>query len=328
MSTATQALDTIAELQFLESRINTVGFSRSNPRLYNSINEAGRGKIPSSPGIGNEPSPAIRCYRVDTITIAKAELEEQSLYLTLTRSSVEFQNKYIVQAVLTGDATFQHNGFDVFVGPGDMIVIDTSKPLAVKSTIGSTHTVAILPRELLERSLSTSDPHGMVFSQAKPTTRLLMEFLASLVENSSNLTNREAMAAQDALISLLVACLNSATECTEESTAINLSLRRRVLIYIDANLLNPALNPDMVRRELNISRSHLYRCFERDGGVMTLIRNKRLAFAHRLIVTNQGKRFTSKELAYMCGFNDGNQFTKAFKSFFNIHPKDAMVLAD
>lgn len=335
MSTAPLALDMIAELQFRENHMNASGFSRNNPLFYGPDTENWRGKvmpsveaIVSPSGVKSQPSPIVQCCRVDAITIAKAELDGQSLHLALSHCSVEFQDQYIVQAVVAGGSlTFQRNSSDIFAGSGDIVVIDTSKPIMVKSTIG-THVVAILPRDLFERLLSTSDPHGMVFSRAKPTTRLLTEFLVSLVQNSSSLTSREAMAAQDALISLLVACINSAAECTEEATAINLSLRRRVLIYIDANLLNPTLSPDIVCQKLNISRSHLYRCFEKDGGVMTLIRNKRLAFAYRLIVTNHGKRFTSKELAYMSGFNDGNQFTKAFKSFFNIHPKDVIVPAD
>lgn len=275
--------------------------------------------------VKNVPLPVLWAHRIDAMTVAKVELDEQNLYLVLQRSAVDFRDKYIVRVVLTGSLTIHDDGHEIIAQSGDALILDTAKHVTTKNPHGI-QLIAVLPRNIFEKSLFHANLHGMVLNRERPTTRLLVEFLASLGQNSQSLARSEAIAMQDAFVSLLVASINGTTNSCENALIANLSLRRRILRYIDDNLLDPSLSPDTLRQRLKISRSHLYRCFEQDGGVTKLIRNKRLTLAYRLILTNHGKRFTLKELAYLSGFNDGNQFTKAFKSFFNFHPKDVIAL--
>src|SRR5690606_35249941 len=75
-----------------------------------------------------------------------------------------------------------------------------------------------------------------------------------------------------------------------------------------------------------VSRSHLYRAFVMDGGVATVIRDKRLDCAYRILISQSGKPVSFKEIAYRCGFHNGTQFTKAFKVRFGMSPKDARIM--
>ncbi|AHZ80866.1 AraC family transcriptional regulator [Brucella canis] len=125
------------------------------------------------------------------------------------------------------------------------------------------------------------------------------------------------------MLTLLSASITSKEEEAIENTPANLPMRHRIITYIDENLTNPLLGPHSIMQHFHLSRSHLYRAFEPDGGVAKVIRDKRLDLAYRILIDRKGKPTSLKEIAYCCGFNDRTQFTKAFKARFELSPKEA-----
>src|SRR5690625_4184332 len=114
----------------------------------------------------------------------------------------------------------------------------------------------------------------------------------------------------------VVPCLPSsgAPFIEKHCISINLTLRQRVLRYINQNLADPELSPRSIMQHFRLSHSHLYRAFEGDLGVARIIRNKRLDLAYRTILLNKHKPLSIKELAFKCGFSPRSQFSVFFKS--------------
>lgn len=95
-----------------------------------------------------------------------------------------------------------------------------------------------------------------------------------------------------------------------------------IIAYIEANLRDPELNTSHLTRRFNISRSHLYRIFKESDGVAKLIRRKRLEHACRIIQGRKHSRIFLKEIAYLCGFRNGTQLSKAFKDYYGYNIKE------
>jgi len=63
--------------------------------------------------------------------------------------------------------------------------------------------------------------------------------------------------------------------------------------------------------------------FELEGGVMTYVRNRRLARAMRILsgVEGGGPRRISS-VAYTCGYENLKSFSKAFYARYGVNPRD------
>nr|MBF0683636.1 AraC family transcriptional regulator [Pseudomonas sp.] len=71
------------------------------------------------------------------------------------------------------------------------------------------------------------------------------------------------------------------------------------------------------------SRSHLYRLFQRYGGVSAYILRLRLRQAAAELVRNPGRAIT--EIAYGLGFNSPSDFSRAFRRAYGYSPSDVRM---
>src|SRR5690606_19490731 len=109
----------------------------------------------------------------------------------------------------------------------------------------------------------------------------------------------EIPAVQESISILLASAVEGANEGVRELT-VSLPMRQRILDYIDSRLNDPFLGPEVIMRHFRVSRSHLYRAFEPDGGVAKIIREKRLDQAYQLL-TNPTEKRSVKDVARRCG---------------------------
>ena len=91
--------------------------------------------------------------------------------------------------------------------------------------------------------------------------------------------------------------------------------------YINDHLTDPNLHMDNFCREIGMSRSNFYRKLRliSDLNPNELIRNTRLQFSAKYL---RESGLTISEIAYNVGFSSPSYFTKAFRVFFNMSPKD------
>ncbi|MBB4232405.1 helix-turn-helix domain-containing protein [Rhizobium mongolense] len=86
-------------------------------------------------------------------------------------------------------------------------------------------------------------------------------------------------------------------------------------------MFDPKLATETLRRELGVSRSRLYRLFEPFGGVMHYIQHRRLLDAHSALTDPNDQRRII-EIAEQHCFNDGTEFSRAFRREFGCSPTD------
>ena len=131
--------------------------------------------------------------------------------------------------------------------------------------------------------------------------------------------------------SLIATCLvPSAGNLSKEAQGdLDLALLSRARQTIDERLASPQLTPDLLARELGVSRSTLYRIFEPAGGVARVIREARMKAAARAIADlESGVRIG--DIAHRFCFSSDAQFTRSFKAHHGYTPSEyrAAVMAD
>lgn len=229
---------------------------------------------------------------------------------------------YLVQIITSGTLKGDFNGVDVFAGPGDIAILDLTQTLRSQVDAGTRITFAI-PRAQLERMVGSRNLHGAVLKAQWPITRLVIVYLSGLCALSGTLSARQAAGIQESVVTLLGTALNGEMpDGAPEHPLLGAALRVRVLAFIQQNIHLRELSPEFIAQRFNVSRSHLYRAFAADGGVATVLRDRRLDRAFLELVRPAAGPCSITGIAYRFGFSSGNQFLRAFRARFGMTPSE------
>ncbi len=232
-------------------------------------------------------------------------------------------NQYFVQLFVAGTLEADCEGKIISVGPGDICVFDLAR--AFRSRVGAGSTLSlVLPREQVDKVASGRNLHGLVLKAGSPIARLLAGFITSLSDASAELGSADTQAIEAAAVALIASALvHQAPMAAAGDPALAQILRRRVLDFIDANLSASDLGPATLMRRFQVSRAHLYRMFATDGGVATIVREKRLDASFRELVRADAPPLPITQLARAFGFSSSSQFHRAFRARFVMTPSEA-----
>jgi AraC-like DNA-binding protein len=230
---------------------------------------------------------------------------------------------YLLQVLVAGSIKGDFAGRDVAAAPGDICVIDLARTYKSEVDSGARLTIAI-PRKDLEKVLGNRDLHGLVLKAGQPLTRLLVDYLQGLHKVSGELSPSEGIAAHDALVTLLAAGFTGApTLQAGPKSELNLALRERILTFIENHLTSLDMGPELLMQRFRISRAHLYRAFAEDGGIVSVIRDKRLHAAFRALIDPRKATRSAAAIAGDFGFSNPTKFHKTFVTRFGITPDEA-----
>lgn len=167
--------------------------------------------------------------------------------------------------------------------------------------------------------------HGLVLQAEDPMTRVLANYLVSLNDQSYFLNQTQADRLDSPLVQLVASTLCNRPEVTEFSrVSVDQATLITVQQYIEANLSNQKLSPDQIARHAGVSRTGLFRLCEPFGGVMAMVRKRRLYSAYRTL--SKSALVNVSLLAFNLGFNSPDTFSRAFKREFGFSPSDTYHL--
>lgn len=266
---------------------------------------------------------SLRCRTVGTLLIGPTSFNRQNYSRDRRIISQSGLDHYMLQLFVTGALEGDCDGQAIAVGPGDICVFDLARTLASRACPGSTISV-MLPRERVDKVAGGRSLHGTVLKAGSPVTRLLGEFIVSLSDTAAELESAGAPAIEEAAMDLLASGIaRRDLDVTAGDPTLAHVLRRRVLEFINSNLTEPDLGPAWLMSRFRVSRAHLYRMFAADGGVATLVRERRLEAAYRELMRSVGPSRSITEIAYDLGFSSSGQFLRAFRSRFAMTPSEA-----
>ena len=142
---------------------------------------------------------------------------------------------------------------------------------------------------------------------------LLRQTLSNVLRNRSLLQNYfEGNQQQADAVSI--------TEIKQEASPDE-KLMARILRVVEQHISDPKLNVEFIAQEAGLSRVHLYRKLKEltNQSPSDFVRNIRLQKAAELL---KDGRFNVTEIATRMGFSSISVFSRAFKDFYGVSPKD------
>lgn len=207
------------------------------------------------------------------------------------------------------------------VQAGDVCFIDLSQPVSLVAPDYESLTL-ILPRWALQPYLANVDDlHGRILHKSSALNALLVSHLWALFEQAPGLSPSEGTVAAfgtAALIAAFAGATADGGEMVGRSRASSALLAYRQ--YIENGLGKVDLGPDLMCRELGVSRATLFRAFEPMGGINRYILQRRLAQARRLITDPALADERIASIANRCGFSSASVFSRAFVQAFAMSP--------
>jgi AraC-like DNA-binding protein len=227
----------------------------------------------------------------------------------------------------------------VAIEPGEFVLLGTSQPLTdqpAQPKPGSTRGIAVsIPRGLLPLSGRTID---LLVARPFPghdgIGRLVIGFLTDLLAQGTH-KPADAVRIGAALLDLITAMLTHQLEASALSAG-NASpvespsgiLLTDIQSFILRNLNDPALTPDTIATAHHISLSHLYRLFRKQGRTVSAwIRQQRLERCRRDLVDPAQGATPIHAIARHWGFNHPADFSRAFRTTYDISPSEYRSLA-
>ncbi|KQW57655.1 AraC family transcriptional regulator [Variovorax sp. Root411] len=236
----------------------------------------------------------------------------------------------MLQLYVSGECEFEADGQAARGKAGDVVCFDMSRQMSSRTSPLATISI-VIPRELLRLAPRTLDTlHGAVLDGETTFGALLREHLTSMARVAPQIDTNESRLAAEVTATLVAASLSAAVSGRDAIVGSDLvgGSLQAIQSYIERNLNNVALSPEMLMRHFGLSRSALYRTFEALGGVAEYIRGRRLDRAFlRLNSAGAGRGSVSK-LAFACGFSTEAAFSRAFRQRFGMPPREALLEAD
>lgn len=233
---------------------------------------------------------------------------------TISRSGLE--DFYLLQLFTGSDAAVECGGVHVAIERGDVYIADLGRTVKSKYNAGSTYSL-FLQRAHVEKVTGHNKLHGTIFRAGKPQTQLLADMIVGVMKLNPAAENLPGSTAEAAIISVLALALQHDTPLGQlHKPALSPILRRRVIDFIAANITEPNLDIKMLMQRFKVSRAHLYRMFEQEGGVVRAISERRMDAVFQCVIDQHTMSVTS--LAQNFGFSSSDQLEKKFRRHFGI----------
>ncbi|WP_220702191.1 helix-turn-helix domain-containing protein [Trinickia fusca] len=232
-------------------------------------------------------------------------------------------DNYALNFRMTGSIRGEASGQSLVVGPDELAIIDQSQPYRREIVAGNAMTL-LIARDVLPPM--PKQLHGMTLRGG--ATQLLTQHLANVCAQIETLSPAELPHVAQSIVHLVAAVLAPTAERLElTQDLIGAARFRKVKAHIEAHLTSDALSPDSICKAVGVSRSNLYRLFERDGGVASYIRRRRLAAIHDALATPGAIDLRISDLAHRYGFTSPAQLSRAFRQQYGHAPRDTIEAA-
>lgn len=208
------------------------------------------------------------------------------------------------------------------VRPRDVVVLDLSQPAGFSMAAGEGISL-LIPRTALPPLLyDMGQLHGLVLRRESASGVLLAQLFSSLELAVPRLSRGEAFRLTLPILGMVAACLGQvAAHAAAAPRTGPVDLGRRVRLYIEQNLQREDLSPGVLAKELGVSRSQLYRAFEKFGGVRQYLLRRRLRRCLFALCDPANAVRRIADLAYDHGFADEAHFSRLFRQAFGLSPR-------
>lgn len=237
---------------------------------------------------------------------------------TIARTGVD---QFHVQFYRANGFHLTTDGAEREVRPGDVAMLDLTRPSAIRSD-GPDNLSVIIDRPLLLPLLTDPDDlHGLILRRDTEAGILVREHLDEMWFKGPGLTVAEGLDWSRSAAHLIAGVVNGfARTPVATRSQLRQSQFRAVCRRIDRQIGDPGLGPDTLTRDVFITRPTLYRMFEPHGGISRYILGRRLSGVFRDLSDPTLTHQTIAEVFGRWGLTRHTPAGRAFRSAWGMTP--------
>ncbi len=264
---------------------------------------------------------SFRGWKVGGIHLYKTYSSPQTVERTRSQVATLAVDHVYLQQHLTGHSSVEVASDEQAIPAGTIVLVDMAQPVVGRSTTSVDGTSLCIPRRLFDSRVGeVGRLHRSRFSRTgSPLNKLLSDHMRNMQGclDTSDEAQRAMLAT--ATVSICNAMLTPASDSAYNRPAV---VAIEIRQFIEANLGRSNLGVEILCARFGLSRTPVYALFEADGGVMTYIRNRRLAQAMRMLSGVEEGPPRISGVAYACGYENLKSFSKAFHAHYGVNPRD------
>ncbi|ALG10783.1 helix-turn-helix domain-containing protein [Kibdelosporangium phytohabitans] len=238
---------------------------------------------------------------------------------------------YKVSMPLRGCVVLRQDGRETLLPPGDLAVYDTSRPYQVSFDDSCRLLVLMFPhRELRLPYDSVREMTARRVSGRTGIGGLVAPLLVNLASRLDEISGPQSARLADNIVDLLGTLYADLLGGSGYQPADPIhALMTRIRCFIEDNLDDPALGPEMVASASHISVGYLHKLFRAEStSVSKMIRERRLEQCRRDLVAPIARDKTVGAIGAQWGFVDAAHFSRVFKATYGVSPREYRVTHD
>ena len=241
-------------------------------------------------------------------------------HVARTRSAL-----FLLSLQLSGESRNLQHGREAFLKPGDLTLLDTTRPYEILFPDSHRALVLNIPDTLLRRWVGF--PEGLVaipVRAASGVAALLSRFLRNFwVACHEDLDAAAAARVTPAVLDLLGAAYADVPRAYGERRSVATAQRIRIIDHIETHLRDPALTPTRIADSCRITPRYLHHLFAAsDETVGRYLLRRRLEECARALVSTVHLGRPVGAIAFDHGFNNATHFGRAFRNKYGMTPRE------
>ncbi len=243
----------------------------------------------------------------------------------LIRQSDRDPERYRVELVVRGRMLVEQAGLESALGPGDLAIVDLSRPArwatAVQEGVSVEFPKAMLPL----RQDDVARIGGARIPGDRGTGAVASAFARQLVSHLDDLDPADGARLGTAMVDLVAAALAPRLEREPglPQASEREALLRTVGAFIERRLGDPELSPATIAAAHHVSLRYLYKLFERQPtGVAAWIRERRLERCRRDLLDPALRRQPVSAIGARWGLPEPAHFSRLFRTAYGVPPSE------
>lgn len=249
-----------------------------------------------------------------------AEIRSESQRVNRERTHVNrhLDDHFYLNLQLSGQSYNGQHGESAILSPGDMVLLDTTRPFTMDFHKDFAQLSIMLPRHaLIDLLPNAEDMVGKKLSSA--SAKISAELLLSIARSAQKFSTDEAAMLSTQAISLLA---NTYHVSSLNAKPDNSGQLKQIKFFMQEHLSESDLTMAQIASAHKMSIRSLQRLFQDENySVSEYLMHIRLKHAFNLLL-KASRDHSILDIAFASGFKNASHFSRSFKQEFGQSPKD------
>jgi AraC-like DNA-binding protein len=251
--------------------------------------------------------------------------QRQHVFRTPSRIARAHEEYVLIALGKQGVGGVVQDGRETLVHPGEFAIYDTTRPYELHFDHAFTQTILQVPRDMLLRRLSGTEPlTAIAYGSDRPLQKLAHDFVWQLCQSADQIEQDHAILLSEQAVDLVAMALSERLDGKRLPSSTHRSaLLYRLKAHIRAHLADPELSLGATATALGISPRYVNELLsDEKTSFQRYVLGERLLHCRRDLSSPALAHRHVSEIAFAWGFNDLSHFGRVFREHYGMSPRD------